>query len=382
MVELRTQSYLPPEPVSESPAGDALVPQLPQIDVPRDNKGRVMWRTLRTDPDKLKATLEQEAERYHSAGIPLNQDGLQAVGARYLVRGIRNFYPGGMFEMQDRFGIPHQRPKNFWKDPENIEAEARRIISGGHNLYQKELGDIGQSSFVASTIRNYPGGWRGLKQSLGVEVTQKPHGYWTPERILHDAREFQQLNGSLTQRLLQESDRHDLIHGINRHYPGGFTAIKAELGLKTIAPHHFWTPEEIRKAALDFLEEEGNLSMSLLPKRGRGDLRVAIGKYPGRMQGLKRDLHLDIKRSREKGYWTSENIEREAREFFEKYGQLSATHVMTAKQHGLLNAITRRYPGGFAELRKNLGIVDIKEEPLISTEQANSELSKLLEGEL
>ncbi|MBI2327228.1 hypothetical protein HYU92_02810 [Candidatus Curtissbacteria bacterium] len=353
------------------------------IDIPRDDRGRIRWRLLE-DQGLLGAVVLAEATGFIQQGNDLTRVNLSRAGKFDLLYGIVHYYPGGFSGLKVNLGVPSSsRPSGFWRELTNIEHEGRRLDTEGSDLKQRTLVKAGLSSFVAAVAKYYPDGMVGLRRNLGLKIIKKPGNYWTKEMIFEESKGFLDQEGKISARLLFEGHRNDLLNAILRHYPGGIRQLKQDLGLGPSAkPYHYWTPEEIRKAALAFLGEEEHLTTNLLARQGRGDLRTAIGKfYPGKMTGLKRDLGLDIRLIRKKGYWTSEVIEKEAWEFFQQEGLLTRNALQAKNRYDLWGAI-RAYPGRIRALRAKLGLSDTNKnsvDVIISPDEANEQLRRLLE---
>lgn len=121
-------------------------------------------------------------------------------------------------------------------------------------------------------------------------------------------------------------------------------------------PKGYWTSENIEREARNFYEQEGRLTVYVLDKKGRSDLLTAItGKYPGGIYELRAKLGLAEPRKR-RGYFNEATIERDALVFHKKEGNISARILTKRKESSLLSAISRTYPGGMRALKEKLEI--------------------------
>ncbi len=118
-------------------------------------------------------------------------------------------------------------------------------------------------------------------------------GYWMNTEVIEDeARNFLQQGNSLRQESLRMNGKSSLIRAITKYYPGGMNALKKKLKLQVLRkPNDYWTPENIEKEALEFYQKEEILTQDVLRLRDRYDLLGAIAEhYPGKLTALKRKL--------------------------------------------------------------------------------------------
>lgn len=248
---------------------------------------------------------------------------------------------------------------NLRRTPEKlelfVELSASAFVENGV-LTEKILVDSGRRDLNSGVVRFYPGGRNALTDKLGLSIGSRPR-YWTPEVIEKKAREFIESNGGLTQRLLYDRGLSGLSYAIQRYFPGGMLGFKNLIGITINSrPPGFWTEEEVEKEAADFFQENGGLTHPLLAKNSRHDLIGGIAKYPGNIIGLKRKLRIDFAQQ-QSGYWRDiESIEREARDFYFSFGGLSHRSLNAHRKFSLRHAINKYYPGGIRSLKDKLGI--------------------------
>jgi len=177
---------------------------------------------------------------------------------------------------------------------------------------------------------------------------------WSKESVEQEARDFFQKYGNLTPTLLETNGQSGLSSAITK-YPGGMYALKRKLGIEiTQVPKGFWTPERIEEEAFAFYSNHGSLSM--FRKKGRGNLASAIERYyPGKIRALREKLAIRQERLA-RGYWTIERIEEEAREFYSLHGRFSRELLIRERKSELRSAISRNYPGGMQALKEKLGV--------------------------
>lgn len=201
---------------------------------------------------------------------------------------------------------------------------------------------------------------------------RKPSGYWTDtEAIELAALAFYEEQGWMTQHNLKSKGRSDLWAAIRRYYPGGLKNLRQKLDIPRIKPV-IWSPERIRSEVQDFIAQGNRLGPITLERSGKTELSRAIHrKYPGGWSQLRKDLDLKPLVTT----WTPELIREEALKFFLAEGRITGRLVVLKGKSGLGFAIQNKYPGGWDQLRKDIG----KEVQTISTKQANSDLETLFE---
>jgi len=165
---------------------------------------------------------------------------------------------------------------------------------------------------------------------------------------------------------LRRYKRWDLLSAISR-YQGEMKQLKVDLGLESPTA----IGEESRQLSVEQIEEEagkisqeyGKLTKTLLEELGRNDLVWAIGRhYHGRYIRLREKLNIPQPVTNQRtdkkpsGYWSIEQIEKEGREFYQKFGRLSHKSLKRGNRQDLLHAIRGHYPSGLFALKERLGI--------------------------
>lgn len=273
-------------------------------------------------------------------------------------------------------------PRGYWENPENIETEARKVLQTEGQLTQGTLKRLRLSGLAYAVAGNYPGGMRTLKEKLGTPVQSRPNGYWQdPVNIEMEARRILELEGSLTQAVINKRDMSSLNGAISKHYPGGMRGLKDKLGVpKKYKQVGYWTPQRVEQEARKFYEEHGNLTQRLLAQGGRNDLMGAIAlHYPGEMVQLKKNLGVSGRKPH--GYWTEETVLQHAREFCGSHGVLSHERMKAEGASDLSTAILKYFPGKTKRLQQLLGL-ELPLGPsavVIDPEEANKQLRRLLE---
>jgi hypothetical protein len=351
--------------------------QILRIFPPRDDRGRVRWSILREHPDYLMAYVQMEAAQFYGREKGLTQSLLQKKGHGWLANAIGTFYPGKWIQLKQHIGLEVlKKPKSYWT-PEEIREQAKNFYEEQGKLTFGILEENGRTDISNAAVRKYPGGWRGLLKDLNLRPKAKPAGFWTPKQIEQQAYEFYQAQGELTQRLLYQHQRGDLIGGIAKHYPGGLRLLKTKLGIHSkVRPPGYWSPKVIEKEAAEFFSTHGKLTKDLLEQHGMSGLKHAIQlHYPGGYLALRGGLGLK-NTQKPRGYWTVERIEEEALEAYRTHGRISNAYLYIIGRGDLAHAIARRYPGRIKALKEKLGAIGT--ESLSGVDEANLDLDKLL----
>jgi hypothetical protein len=408
------------------------------IELPKDKRGRISWRLIKDDQPLLDAWLRQEClaiyRQFNSLSTPLlirlkrhdikegfkrspdsyyrvlDEIGIKhrkkpsgfwtkeeiekevesvivehgQINSRLLVSiqrvdllGAIKKYPGGQTRLKEKFGIEVKaKHPGFWSI-DRITQEARSVLDEHGNISYNFLSRIGRLDLVRAVYAYYPGGLIKLKTDLGLVPKQKPAGYWTREKIEEEARAFLKEHQGLSHNLLVGSKRHDLLQAIRKHYLKGLRGLIANLGLTSSKKGAgYWSEERTIYEAREFILENGAITHLLMKQRGRRDLSHAIAKFPGLLNQLKSESVMEDGK-KWWGYWTKERIEEQARAFYAKEKTLNKSALLSCEENGLTQAIYSKYPGGMKALKVKLGIE--KDSTSVLTEEANEDLSKLLE---
>lgn len=293
--------------------------------IKRDKMGRIDWATLKDDPIKLSLALEEEVREYIKSGGKLEVRIMESSGYAYLSVALKRFYPGGIKGVKEKIGIQVQKPVGFWKSPEQ------------------------------------------------VQITKQ------------EAENFFADKGAFTMELLRECGESNLLYRIQKHYPGSWRGMLRDLEIE--APQRvsgYWTKETVLEESRRVFIEYGMFSTKLLKEIDRLDLKVQLSRvYEGGIREVQQLLGIEIK-NHPKEYWIPENIENEAMTFFDTYGGLTQLLMTENDRYDLIWAI-RSYPGKLTGLKEKLGISRKKlsnkiEVPniVISQEVVDDILAKLL----
>lgn len=350
--------------------------------LPRDNRGRIAWAALKDNPSELKNGVEQEAKVHLSLGIDISFPGLKSALLSGFAVGINDYYPGGMVALRRELGLPTRVQNSHWRKSENIEAEAQRLVFSGSNLTESSIKDASSAGFLRGVRKSYPGGLSALKEKMGVEPAQKPMNYWkNPETIKSEAIEMISQGHSLSDSSMSRFDKNSLAAAIRKYYPGGLKQLRTDLGQvrELRRPDGYWTVKNIEKEAGKFYEANGKLTQSDLRANNAAALASATRRYPGGMRALKEKLAI-ANQSHPKGYWTPEAVEAHALAVLEEEGSLSAAALK--KRSRLSAAIANYYPGKMRALREKLGIESVqKPKDYWSEEQIEREALEFFQDE-
>ncbi len=315
--------------------------------------------------------IEEEVARLSKSGVSISSKSLKNHGYSKLASAIAENYPGKWRALKTKLGLKIAKRSSDWT-PDGIEAAVRPYIKDNH-LTEQMLLENGRSDLTNIIRKLYPGRMNGLKLKLGLIIEQKPDGYWTRVNILTEVNQLIAQGVDITPANLQRIGRKDLDGAIGREI--GWRNFRKLIGLQNRKEKEDWPKETIEREAAAFVAAGNRLTAVQLAKLGRNDLAHAItAHYEGGMPKLREKLGLKEPK-KPNGYWTPENIKREARDFYQQFGQLTTKETYRQHRHDLWKAINDKYPGGFSALRKDLGIELVNQ---INTEEANAQIEAIL----
>lgn len=118
----------------------------------------------------------------------------------------------------------------------------------------------------------------------------------------------------------------------------------------------FWEEKRIKAEAIKYYDEHSDISRRGLIANNKSSLANAIArKYPGGFYQLRVDLKIESKK-KPGGFWTEDRIREEALEFYNRFGNLSEKSLTEQHRYDLAISITTRYPGSIQKLRGDLGL--------------------------
>lgn len=262
MVEQGTPENLFPTPVSESQTGEVLVPQIPQIDIPRDSRGRIRWRLLH-EQGQIIDILQNEIRFFHEQYGEVTPRLLIQNHRSDLAGAVQHYYPGSWRQLRRDVKIP---PHNIQDkglrgiDPsqkaEEIEKYGLFLMKKGVNISHQALVEAGEDWYRRSIIRYYSGGIKALRDKLSVTEGKATRGrdYWTKlDNIEEEAQIIYEEYGDLTASIIRNAGKEDLMGGIFRHYPGKLTGLKEKI-VTMLDPKVMLSPEEANEQLRRLLE--------------------------------------------------------------------------------------------------------------------------------
>src|SRR3989344_6236551 len=92
------------------------------------------------------------------------------------------------------------------------------------------------------------------------------------------ALDFIDEHGSISQSLLARAGAYGLSRAISKYYPGGLRRLKVDMEIPgAVKSPGYWTEERVIEETKNFMAEHGHISQKILEDQGRVDLRHAIG---------------------------------------------------------------------------------------------------------
>jgi hypothetical protein len=230
-------SYVTALQKSFAPWGILIPDNRKDTTVPRNTQGNILWGKLNNDPEQFQAYIEEQGLKILTEHHTLTYSLIEEYGITGLCRAIQRFYPDGLYGLQKKLGIElNRQKKHFWGTPEGLQGlrnQAKEIIEKEGDLIYNRLRKAGNFTLINAIERNYPGGFRALRKELGLDVRNK-RDTWNEATILQAARDFYRENGRISHPYLKNNGRGDLATQINRSYPGGYTKLKKDLGVYTL----------------------------------------------------------------------------------------------------------------------------------------------------
>lgn len=180
---------------------------------------------------------------------------LRKMGYSTLQGAIDRKYPGKITALKEQLGIIETvKPPGYWHDIENIKREALAVYQDKGRITEELLYKLGKGGLRHAIRYKYPGGFYQFRIDLGSDNTRRPNHFWTKSNIEEEAKEFFQLYGKLDVPELKKRGRMDLYSGIRKKYPGGWRQLKEDLGLSNKEALTI-TPDEANKQLKKLLEE-------------------------------------------------------------------------------------------------------------------------------
>ncbi len=349
------------------------------LDTPRDRRGRIDWRALNSNPEQLVAYVDSEIERFLAEGHQLSYVGLVKGERDFLYTGVKRYYPGGMDTLKEKFGIVSvTKPGRYWYDSHNIEEEARKLAAKGSDLSQRSLKEFSMQS-MSSAVRRYPGGLQALREKLGIAQVRVARGYWqVPANIEKEARACLGKGIDISQKSLKKAGLSSLSSAIAQKYPGGTSALREKLGLPIRRPNGYWqNPVNVEHEVSKIIDEEGNLTEPIINRHNPSLMPAIYKHYEGGLAALR--AKFGLKETKKKtGYWTMEQIEYEARKFYEERGLLTGPALITNNRQDLLGAIQSKYPGALIGIKNRLEIHSVRPKGYWTPDNIEREAAKFI----
>lgn len=259
----------------------------------RDSRGRVLWRLPGNTPEqneqlgieniqalflgkfpefsemfprekdgKITEDKREKARKFILDKISTKKDFYIIIGISATSRNTAFYFDGSyVVALQKSFGewainidqVGRKKVIGYWK-PEKIEDEARRFYEREGKLTGRLLIQKKRSDIAVAINRHYPGKMPRLKETLGIIVKRKQNGYWTTRNIEQESILFHKNYGGLTQSLLTQHDRSDLLGAIHSYYPGQMEALKKKLGITSYTSEDLISPDQANEELMKFLE--------------------------------------------------------------------------------------------------------------------------------
>ena len=271
----------------------------------------------------LKRELLEWTESTGSEGtMPTAQELKEAIPPRHdLLAAIGKH--GGFATVAKKSGLRmshNTKPDGYYNDITNLAREVYAFVDSegldGTMPTASQLKDAQQTGLTRAICSH--GGFWSVAKTLGLSPNRKHFGYWTPETVDSEVKDYLQsagIDGVMpTDYELRAAGRADLCVAISRH-GGGMVATANRLGLVSRAqkPDGYWDDEgQIARELLEFIQAHGTPghmpTQAALTQAGRVDLSLAISRAGGGWTKVANGLNLELAQV-PKGHWSDlENV--------------------------------------------------------------------------
>jgi len=303
-------------------------------------------------------------------------------GRRDLVYAISEYYPSGFHGLRKYLGGKNIKTPNGRWNKDTILKEVDNFMRENNSDVLPNLSTLKRVykrfDLAHAIYRHYPGKFSGLKKDLNQPYSSNKHYSFrsrshkksrdvnNKDKIFSDVKSFLEENNLIElptyTELLENYERKDLVHIVSSYYPGGFPAIRKDLGSKVLRVYRgSWTKELVFAKVKEFMKENNFEVLPSISKlksvHGRSDLGYAISKYyPGKFPGIRKDLGEKVLKAPDH-FWTKDIILSMAEEIMDakKLRILPGYELLTKYGFSSLSrAIYSHYPGRITALRADL----------------------------
>lgn len=264
-----------------------------------------------------------------------------------------------------------RKPKNYWKNLENIKKELLPICKKlGRMPSYRELQKLGYNSLPRYIIK-YHGGFYKVAKKIGFKtydeaIKRHSHNYWSLENTIKEyflLIKEKNLDYQPSKKDIYKFNRGDLYGAINKH--GGYKKFKYifkskyNYDLKNKDKQRIWSEEKVIAELLPLCKKLGYCpSNADLDKLRRTDLRGIIdriynNKYFAKKLGYPtKEEFLGLKKS---GYWQDfNNVKKELLPLCKSLGRFpNYTDLKLLERIDI--TISFKYHGGRKKVAKKLG---------------------------
>lgn len=280
---------------------------------------------------------------------------------------------GGVLEFKRLFNVESKtRPRDYWKDFNNVRKEAENLVRDVGFLPSKVWMEKNGYGSLANSVIQYHGGFHRLREKLGQKQFKKPPGYWKDFKVVE--RELEKMTKELgrfpTQKEIAETNWPLLCAIRDRH--GGLNKTARRMGFKAKVNNDkeyvlFWSNfDNLERQIKPFIEETLKTD-SRLPtindyvEHGKMDIFNSIKHYHGSLYKVYKKMgyyeHSSLVRSssgKPDGYWNNpENLKPELVKIIDNLGHFPTNRELrTLGKKYLIKPILKN--GGKRKLAKVL----------------------------
>jgi exonuclease VII small subunit len=259
------------------------------------------------------------------------------------------------------------RPKEYWRDFENIKKEVEEVVKKlGRFPLRKELLEMKKSTLVYWIVK-YHGGLMRVGEKMGYNLKRKSREYWGNfENVRKELEEvIKKLGRFPLQRELIEMRRRNLLYWIVKYY-GGLREVCKKMGCKSkreLSEEYWKNFENVKKELEEIIKELGRFpKYKELERTGKGSIVYWIKKYHGGVTKVCERMGYKLN-EKPKGYWKDiNNVKKELEEVIEKLGRIPTYRELIKMGKSSLCSQVSRYHGKLYEIYKKMGY-EVRKKP-------------------
>lgn len=248
-----------------------------------------------------------------------------------------------------------------------LEEKARVLLSQGIRLDTQSLRKGGHIMFERAVRKHYTGGIVALRSNMDVADTVSKRYNWQAmedaETVIRKLVLIYMLENNKSTIIKQDLNDLGVASAVDRLYTDQYQGLLRDLYIQPLRTSWESYPEKerierIEEKAREILAEGGRLSTQDLRVNNSAFETAIVKYYPGGLPALRKKLGVGDTVKRKKYNFAQEadpvaSITQEIRRIIAEEGDIESEDL---NKRGLYGPIQRYYPGGYQQLRKDLGL--------------------------